>query len=1067
MAAAEQRSDVFVSYSHADAAWLKRVQVHLRPLVRDDQIDLWDDTLIDAGARWQEEIRSALAQARVAVLLISADFFASDFIATKELPQLLEAEGKRGLTILGVHINHSRFDRDKVLSEYQTINSPDRPIEGLPRSDQEAVFDALARRIEELLASPDRAAPRDGLDGVPLPPKPPRCIGREQEVETLVAALLAREPAAVLGPAGIGKSTVCLQALHDPRVAGRFGTRRHFARLDGAATAKDMLKGVAAVLGIPVDQASLGNVIGRLAEVPTALALDNLETPWQAETYEVEALLAQLAAAPGSSLTVTLRRGNQPGGVAWREPIEVKPLGREDARRVFLAVAGDKHAANAQLGELLTVLDGVPLAIELLAYTAQAEPDLEGLWQRWQTERTAMLKRGTGDHRLLNLAVSLELSIAGPGMTDPARRLLTLLGLLPDGIARGDLETLLPGFGNAAAATLRQVALAFDEARRLRTLAPIREHLATHHPPVAEDLARGIDHYAGLARDLGPKSGKEGGADAVAGLAAETANIEQMLLAGLNSPEPRSAVGAASAFAEFQRFSGLGTTQPLDAAIEASKPIDDALAANALFWRGVLALARSDHDGARERYEEALPLYRRVGAVLGEANCIQSLGDLALARSDHDGARERYEAALPLYRRVGDVLGEANCIKSLGNIALARSDHDGARERYEAALGLYRRVGAVLGEANCINSLGNIALARSDHDGARERYEEALPLYRRVGDVLGEANCIYSRGDIARARSDHDRARERYEAALPLYRRVGDVLGEANCIQSLGDIALARSDHDRARERYEAALPLYRRVGDVLGEANCIKSLGDIARARSDHDGARERYEVALPLYRRVGAVLGEANCINSLGDIALRRSDHDGARERYEAALPLYRRVGDVLGEANCILSLGDIALARSDHDGARERYEEALPLYRRVGAVLGEANCINSLGDIALRRSDHDGARERYEAALPLYRRVGDVLGEANCILSLGDIALARSDHDGARERYEAALGLYIRVQRPYSMGRAHKALADIARHDDERARHLAAARAAWLSIGRDDLVREWLDGSGGPTG
>ena len=152
MAEAEPRLGVFISYSHADAAWLKRVQVHLKPLVREGRLELWDDTRIEAGERWREEIKAALARAKAAVLLISADFFGSDFIARDELPPLLEAERQRGLVILGVHLNYLRFDRDRVLSEYQTVNTPSRPIEDLPKAQQEKVFDDLARRIEGLLA---------------------------------------------------------------------------------------------------------------------------------------------------------------------------------------------------------------------------------------------------------------------------------------------------------------------------------------------------------------------------------------------------------------------------------------------------------------------------------------------------------------------------------------------------------------------------------------------------------------------------------------------------------------------------------------------------------------------------------------------------------------------------------------------------------------------------------------------------------------------------------------------------------------------------------------------------
>jgi tetratricopeptide (TPR) repeat protein len=210
----------------------------------------------------------------------------------------------------------------------------------------------------------------------------------------------------------------------------------------------------------------------------------------------------------------------------------------------------------------------------------------------------------------------------------------------------------------------------------------------------------------------------------------------------------------------------------------------------------------------------------------------------------------------------------------------------------------------------------------------------------------------------------------------------------------------------------------------------------------------------------KVGDVLGEANCIKSLGDIALYRSDYDGARERYEAALPLYRKVDNVLGEANCIQSLGDIALDRSDHDGARERYEAALPLYRKVGAMQGEANCIRRLGDIALARSDHDGARERYEAALPLYRKVGAMQGEANCILSLGDIDEANKDIASARRRWSEALALYGRIAEPYSIGLAHLRLARRAATPAEAAAHREAARRAWASIDRPDLIAKFLD-------
>jgi tetratricopeptide (TPR) repeat protein len=166
------------------------------------------------------------------------------------------------------------------------------------------------------------------------------------------------------------------------------------------------------------------------------------------------------------------------------------------------------------------------------------------------------------------------------------------------------------------------------------------------------------------------------------------------------------------------------------------------------------------------------------------------------------------------------------------------------------------------------------------------------------------------------------------------------------------------------------------------------------------------------------------------------------------------------VEGEANCIARLGDVALRRSDYTEARRLHEEALTLFRQVASVHGEANCIESLGEIALGREDHGEARRRYEEALPLFRQVGSVQGEATCIVSLGDIENRLAQKDAAKTHYEQALRLYERIPEPYSIGRTHQRLAGLAATREDRDRHLQAAREAWLSIDRPDLVKELDD-------
>src|SRR3954454_14619457 len=145
------RTKVFISYSHADKEWLERLKRHLKPLVREGNLDCWDDTHIRPGDNWKQEIQNALDTAQVAVMLISADFFASDFIDEAELPPLLDAAKAKGVRILPVILSASRFARNLTLRNFQAVNPPSRPLNEMPQAEQEKVLDRLAHTIESVL----------------------------------------------------------------------------------------------------------------------------------------------------------------------------------------------------------------------------------------------------------------------------------------------------------------------------------------------------------------------------------------------------------------------------------------------------------------------------------------------------------------------------------------------------------------------------------------------------------------------------------------------------------------------------------------------------------------------------------------------------------------------------------------------------------------------------------------------------------------------------------------------------------------------------------------------------
>ena len=141
-------SQIFISYSHKDREYLERLLIHLKPLEKEGLIDVWADTRLRAGDQWCTEIEQALDRASVAILLVYADFLASDFISENELPPILRKAQGQGTRIIPVIVKPCRFARDKNLNQFQSFNPPDETVVRMTHGKQEKLYAALAEEVE-------------------------------------------------------------------------------------------------------------------------------------------------------------------------------------------------------------------------------------------------------------------------------------------------------------------------------------------------------------------------------------------------------------------------------------------------------------------------------------------------------------------------------------------------------------------------------------------------------------------------------------------------------------------------------------------------------------------------------------------------------------------------------------------------------------------------------------------------------------------------------------------------------------------------------------------------------
>lgn len=211
---------VFLSYAHEDEQWRDKLTTHLRLLQRQGLISVWYDRLLVPGTDWSKTIDQRLEQASLILLLVSANFLASDYCYEVEMQRALQLHTLGRARVIPIAVRPADW-RGAPFAHLQALPTDARPLSTWDNEDS-ALVDVVAglrRALEDLAFSP--ASPvRRSLPPIWMIPYPRNLffLGREPILEQLHAhlhrdqtAALSQSPSAISGLGGIGKTQIAIE----------------------------------------------------------------------------------------------------------------------------------------------------------------------------------------------------------------------------------------------------------------------------------------------------------------------------------------------------------------------------------------------------------------------------------------------------------------------------------------------------------------------------------------------------------------------------------------------------------------------------------------------------------------------------------------------------------------------------------------------------------------------------------------------------------------------------------------------------------------------------------------
>ncbi|MCE9584748.1 MAG: hypothetical protein K8T20_19835 [Planctomycetes bacterium] len=719
-----------------------------------------------------------------------------------------------------------------------------------------------------------------------LPPATSAFVGRERELETIAGFLAAPGTRIVtlLGPGGVGKTRLAVRAA--AAALDGFPGGAWFADLTVAEGAAGIAHAVAKALGVelPPRENPLAAVASMLElRSPVLVVLDNFE---QLVEYAAATAGAWAAGVAGAKFIVTSRALLRVPGESMLdvEPLPAPPAGfggtdpeallKWDSARLFVeraavAKAGFHATAEnaAEIAEICTRLDGMPLAIELAAarVTVLRPADIVARLDR----KYDLLKSSQRDlsprQRTLLGAIEWSFDLLG----EIEREAFLQCCIFRGGFTAEAAGAVLQLAGDPPAAeilaSLRDKSLlrAHDGPLGVRFSMYVSLHEYAWHRwrwTADEARQRGLAErharfFAARAMELGDRLRREGG-----GVSADLLELDSENVFAAHDFALECGDGALASRLMIGIDPKLDLRGPTD---ERLKRLDATLATLGtvgppelrvpLLCSYMLACVQSGIPGRpSELVEEAVALARASGRPDLIAHAVARRAALAMQRSAGSPANADLAEAESICRALGDEAGLGRAIGTRGVALRSEGRLDEAEAAFEESGELFRRIGNMLGLSQSIGHRAQLLCDRGHYADALDGFRQAEALALEAGSLRNAANWRWRTADALALTGRPEEAAAALSEADDLVRAVGDRRLLARTMHLRAEILLDLGDAAGAIRVFDEALIHRRTTSDPRGAGNTLTRRGRARSVVGDEEGARADLRDARAMFEGI-----------------------------------------------------------------------------------------------------------------------------------------------------------------------------------------------------------------------